>query len=264
MDYRKISFGQLAILALLLNFVTQTIHEAGHWAVYETLGLEPVWGFTSLVQIWSNDNPPPIHPNEWITTIAPDGERGWLRLTSSPSKIEESMMLVAGPLAELLGIVFGLILMRWNRNSATKQMGLVLALIGSLLMSQYYLRGFSRTGGDEYFLAAHLGIPKYTIDIPLGLAAITAFALGVRTLDDWQTRLKWLGAIVLGSVPAGLFLINANNLIQAQINHGHSFFQPLLGWSLPVLIVNGIVCLALWIWWKWANKMYSGSMKIAG
>jgi hypothetical protein len=264
MGYRKIGFGQLAILVLLLNFVTQTIHEAGHWAIYETLGLGPVWGFTSLVQIWSNDNPPPIHPNEWITTIAPNGERGWLHLTSSPSKNEESIMLAAGPLAELLGVVFGLILMRWNRNLATKQMGLVLALIGSLLMSQYYLRGFSRTGGDEYFLAAYLGIPKYTIDIPLGLASIIAFVLGVRALDDWQTRLKWLGAIMLGSVPAGLFLMKANDLVQTQINQGHSFFQPLLGWSLPVLIVNVIVCLALWLWWKWANKMYYSSMKTAG
>ena len=264
MDYRKVGFWQLVLLALLLNFVVQTIHEAGHWAIYETLGLRPVWGFTSLMQIWSNDNPPPIHPNEWIETVAPDGEKGWLRLASSPNKTEESIMLAAGPLAELLGVVFGLSLMRWNRNSATKQMGLVLALIGSLLMSQYYLRGFSRMGGDEYFLAAHLGIPKYIIDIPFGLASIVAFVSGVQALGDWRTRLKWLGAIMLGSVPAGLFLINANALVLSQINQGNSLFQPLLGWSLPVIVVNVIVCWALWIWWKWANKMYYNSMKTAG
>ena len=72
MDYRKVGFWQLVILALLLNFIAQIIHEAGHWAVYETLGRGPVWGFTGLVQIWGN--PPPLHPNEWIAMIAPDGE----------------------------------------------------------------------------------------------------------------------------------------------------------------------------------------------
>lgn len=119
-------------------------------------------------------------------------------------------------------------------------------------------------GGDEYFLAAHLGIPKYTIDIPFGLAFIIAFVLGMWVLGDWRTRLKWLGAIMLGSVPAGLFLMKANDLVQAQVNQGNPLFRPLLGWSLPVVVVNAIACLALWIWWKWANKMHYSSMKTAG
>ncbi len=262
MDYRKVGFWQLVMLALLLNFVAQTIHEAGHWAVYETLGLGPVWGFTGLVQIW--DNPPPLHPNEWIETIAPDGEKGWLRLASSPTKTEDIMMEAAGPLASLLGVVFGLSLMRLNRNLVMKQIGLILALIISIIMSQYYLRGFSRMAGDEYFLATLLGIPKYTIDIPFGLAFIIAFILEVWALGDWRTRLKWLGAILLGGVPVGLFLMNVNDLVQSQVNQGNPLFQPLLGFSLPVVVVNAIVLLALWIWWKWANKMYYGSMKTAG
>src|ERR1019366_3569178 len=99
-----------------------------------------------------------------------NGDKGWLRLRSSPSKTEEMLALFAGPLASLLGVVFGLSLVRWNRNPAAKQVGLVLALLVSLLMGQYYLRGFSRMGGDELFLAADLGTPKYTIDIPFALA----------------------------------------------------------------------------------------------
>jgi hypothetical protein len=74
MDYRKIDFWQLLMMVLLLNFVVQTIHEAGHWTVCETSELRPVWGFTELLQIWGD--PPPIHPDEWVTTIAPDGEKG--------------------------------------------------------------------------------------------------------------------------------------------------------------------------------------------
>jgi hypothetical protein len=262
MDYHKAGFWQLVMLALLLNFVVQTVHEAGHWAVLEISGRRPVWGFTQLLQIWGN--PPPIHPEEWTTTIAPDGEKGWLRLASSPGKIEYIIMLVAGPFASVLLVVFGLSLAGWNRNPFTKQMGLVLALICSLVMSQYYLRGFNRTGGDEYFLAADLGIPKYIIDIPFCLAFVSGFILGVLTLSDWRTRIKWLGAIMLGSVPSGLFLMKANGLILAQVNQGNPLFLPLLGWSLPVVAINVIVCLVLWIWWKRANKNYYTSMKIAG
>jgi hypothetical protein len=254
MDYRRLGFWQLVIMALLLNFIVQTIHEAGHWAVCETLGRGPVWGFTQLLQIWGD--PPPLHPNEWTTILAPDGEKGWLKITSSLSTTQFIIMLAAGPLASISGVVLGLSMMHWSRIPVTRQMGLVMALIGSLIMSQYYLRGFSRMGGDEYFLAADLGIPKYIIDIPFGLAFITAFILGVRELGDWRTGLRWLGAIILGSVPSGLFLMKANGLILAQVNRGNPLFQPLLGWSLPVVIVNVTVCLVLWIWWKRAKMMY--------
>ncbi len=249
MDYRKIGFWQLVILSLLLNFVVQTVHEAGHWSVCETLGHGPVWGFTQLLQIWGD--PPPVHPEEWVATVSPDGEKGWMRLTSSLTKKEFNFVLIAGPLASVLGVVFGLILMRWSRVPATKQIGLVMALIGSLMMSQYYLRGFSRMSGDEYFLAANLGIPKYIIDIPFAVVFIVAFIFGVWALGNWRTRLKWLGAIMVGSVPSGLFLMKANALVLAQVNQDNPFFRPLFGWSFPVIIVNVVVCLLIWIWWKY-------------
>ena len=143
-------------------------------------------------------------------------------------------------------------------------MGLVLALIVSLLMSLYYLRSFSRASGDEYFLARLLGIPKYIIDIPFCLAFITAFVLGVWALGDWRTNLRWLGAIILGSVPGGLFLIYTDELILTQVNQGNPLFLSLLGFSLPVVIVNLIVFLALWIWWKRTSKMYYSSKQTAG
>jgi hypothetical protein len=252
MDYRKIGFWQLVILAILLNFVVQTIHEAGHWSVCEISGHKPVWGFTSLLQIWGD--PPPIHPDEWVTINAPDGEKGWLRLASALSINEFNIMLVAGPLASVLGVILGLSLMRWHRLPATKQIGLVIALISSLVFGQYYLRSFGRIGGDEYFLAANLGIPKYIIDVPFGLAFTVAFILGVWALGNWRTRIRWLGAVMLGSIPSGLFLFKANPIVLAQVNQANPLFRPLFGWSLPVIIVNLIACLLLFIWWKRANK----------
>jgi len=262
MDYRKINFWQLVVLALLVNFVGQAMHEAGHWAVYEALGLGPVWGFTRVVQIW--DDVPPLHPNEWVETMAPDGTRGWERFSTAPSKTENIIGLIAGPLASLLGVILGLSLMRFNRNPATKQIGLVLALIVSLLMSIYYLRGFSRASGDEYFLAGLLGIPKYFIDIPFCLAFITAVVLEVWALGDWRTNLKWIGAIIVGSLPGGLFLFYADDVVMTQVNQGNPLFLPLLGYSLPVVVVNAIILLALWLWWKQANKVFYDPLKIAG
>jgi hypothetical protein len=55
--------------------------------------------------------------------------------------------------------------------------------------------------------------------------------------------------------------MKANALVLAQVNQDNPLFRPLLGWSLPVVIVNLIACLVLWIWWKWANKIFSRSMK---
>jgi len=251
MDYRKIDFWHLVLLAILLTFMAQLMHESGHWAVYEALGLGPVWGFSSLVQIWGD---PPLHPGAWITTIAPNGDNGWLRLASDPSNTQENWMLISGPVASLLGVIAGLFLMHWNSNRLTKQMGLIFALIGSITMSQHYLRGFSGTSGDEYFLAAQLGIPIYMLYIPLGLAFVTTLVLGFWVLGDWLTRLKWFGGILLGSMPAGIFLMNANALVTTSIDQGNQLFQPFLGWSSPVLVVNAIAVTALLLWWKRDQK----------
>lgn len=248
MDYRKIEFWKLALMAFLLNFVVQTIHETGHWIVLETMGRSPVWGFTQLMQIWGDQIP--LHPGEWVTTISPSGGKGWLHLASSPGLTEFSIMLAAGPIFSVLGVIFGLVLMRRSRIQVSKQMGLVLALIGSLLMGLYYLRGFSRMSGDEYFLAANLGIPKYIIDIPLCLSFILAFILVMRALFDWKTRLKWVGAVFIGSIPAGLFFLKADGFVLAQVNNDNPVFRSIAGWSLPVLLINIVVFLALLYFWK--------------
>jgi hypothetical protein len=66
---------------------------------------------------------------------------------------------------------------------------------------------------------------------------------------------------MLGSVPSGLFLIKANAIVLAQVNQGNPLFRPLFGWSIPVIIVNVIVCLVIWIWWKRANKIVYNSIE---
>ena len=46
----SIGFWSLLVLAMLVNILSQTIHETGHHLVYQVMGRDPVWGFTKLVQ----------------------------------------------------------------------------------------------------------------------------------------------------------------------------------------------------------------------
>ncbi|MBI3165562.1 MAG: hypothetical protein HYZ24_12840 [Chloroflexi bacterium] len=247
MDYRKISFWKLFALAILLTFVAQFIHEAGHCAVYGLLGLEPVWSVNSLAQIWDGV---PLQPENWSKFIAPTGETGWIRMTSMPSQTENVFGLFAGPLASLLGVVFGLGLVWLRKNAATRQIGSALVLTISLPMIQYYLRGPWRHTGDEYFIASYLGLPKSTLDMPFGLLFLMGFVLTLYWLGDWRTRLKWLGIVTLGSIPTGLFIMYINGWVVSQINQENPFFQPLFGFAFPVFAFNVVVWTLLLLWWK--------------
>jgi hypothetical protein len=85
-------------------------------------------------------------------------------------------------------------------------MGLLLALIGSFVESMYYIRSPLRIGGDESWAAAYLGLPRYAIELPLALAFIVCFILGLRALGNWRIGLKWMTANLLGSELTGLLL----------------------------------------------------------
>lgn len=250
MDDRKINPWLLLLLSMLMAYVAQFIHEAGHCTVYSLLGAGPVWSVNSLAQIW---DAPPLHPQNWVVFISPNGESGWLRMASAPSQADHILALFAGPLASLMGVAIGLGLARFRKGIATRQLGLILALTISLPMTQYYLRSPWRSTGDEYFIAAYLGIPKYALDIPFGLLFLLGFGLAVYWLADWKTRLKWLVIIVLGSVPMGLFIMYINGWVISQINQENPFFQPLFGFSLPVFIFNAAVLSLLGIWWKYSS-----------
>jgi hypothetical protein len=244
----KLNFWHVLILILLLNLAAQAIHEMGHWAVYQLYGRGPTWGFIGMVQWWDT---PPLHPEEWVATTAPDGAPGWLRLVSAPASSWEQILVSAGgPLASLLAAVVGLFLARCAKNPATRQIGLGLVLVTALVMTLYYLRAPMRTGGDEYGIAAPLGIPKWVIEIPFATAFMLCLALGLRELDTWKTRLIGLGMILLAGIPTGIGLNLLDTLVREQVNQNNPLFQPVLGFSLPVLGMNVLVVLGLWIYWR--------------
>ena len=115
-------------------------------------------------------------------------------------------------------------------------------------MTTYYLRSPWHTGGDEYWMAGQLGISKTFIEIPFGLAFVACLAFGLLELDSWGIRLSWLAALVIGGIPAGALVNYADNLVRTQVDLGNLWFQPIIGFSLPVLLVPLAAVGALYLW----------------
>ncbi len=246
MKLDQIRFLPLLVLAMLVNILSQTTHETGHHLVYQLMGHEPVWAFTKLVQVWET---PPVNPDEWVETRGSEGEQGWLKL-SSPivGNVENAAAAAAGPLAGLLGAVLGLLIASRSQDMRWRQIGLAFSLAASLTAVLYYLRAPIRTGGDEYDVAVQLGVVKTAVEIPFALAFAACLAIGLRQLPSWRVRLAWLGTILLGSVITGVLMVLADPPIIAQVDAGHAWFQPVLGYSLPVFVLNGLALTGLGLW----------------
>lgn len=247
MSSPKLGFLRLLLLAFLINILAQAIHETGHLMAYQVYDRNPTWGFIGLVQRW---NTPPDQPEHWVQTSTPDGEIGWLRLDSLPTeKAEIAIIGAAGPLASLLLAVLGLLgaYKYPGDQGAFKSTALMLALSTSLVMALYYLRSSLRVIGDEYDLATYWGVAKFVVEIPLGLAFITCLGLGLRRLSSWQERGTWFAACFLGSVSAGILLTIFDGWVREAVNEGIPLFQPFLGYSIPVLIVDALAVLGI-IW----------------
>lgn len=243
MNTPKHPFWWLVLSALLLNILAQALHEGGHLLVYSLAGHSPVWRFTGLVQRW--EATPPPHPATWIESTAPDGSRGWLKMASKPAKLIDEIGTAAGPLASLFSTIAGWLIFRYGRKPATRSMGLLLAIITSFMMGGYYARSGMRAGGDEGFLANLMGVPKITLDLPMGLAFLACFILALVALKDWKTCLTWFGACLLGMIPSAALMVLLDPIIQNGVEQGNPWFAPVLGFSLPVLVTYLLMLVGL-------------------
>ncbi len=255
----KISFIRLFLLAFLINILVQAIHETGHLLVYQIYGRNPTWGFIGLVQLW---NTQPKNPNNWVETSTPEGEIGWLRVDSLPTeKLEIAIIGAAGPVASLLSAYLGLCLAYKykNRDDVFKYMSLMLALSTALVMTLYYLRSPLRVIGDEYDIATYLGIAKIVVEIPLALFFILCFVFGLRMLNSWQARITWLMSSFLGSLSSGIPLMILDGQVRELVNKGIPLFQPVMGYSMPVLIVYILAVFCILLWRLNTNKVLKSS-----
>lgn len=242
-------FLPLLVLAMLVNILAQAVHETGHHLVYQAMGHEPVWAFTKLVQMSETT---PLHPDEWKMKIYPDGTTNWEKLSSLPtSSVEQAVAAAAGPLAGLLSAILGLVMLRRSTKVTAKQVWLAYTISISLVAVLYYLRAPMRTGGDEYNIAVSLGVVKSLVEIPLALGYLACLVLGLRELPTWKIRFAWLGTILLGSIATGLPMVMLDPIIIAQVDAGNAWFQPVIGYSLPVFITIVLTFLGIWYWSRW-------------
>jgi len=254
-------FVPLLILAILVNILAQVVHETGHLMVFQVMRQEPVWAFTKVVQM----SEPPANPSGWVEITNPDGSSNWLKVGSMPTgKTERAIMAAAGPLLGLLSAVLGLVAFRRKVKATSKQVWLAYALTISLVAVLYYLRSPMRTGGDEYDIAANLGITKTFVEISLALGYLACLVLGLREFSAWKVRFKWLGTILLGSIASGLPMALLDPIIITQVEAGNPWFQPVIGYSLPVFITIILTFLGIWAWSRWQARSGSRPKDLAG
>jgi len=248
----RVRFLPLLVLAMLVNILSQAMHETGHHMIYQVTGHDPVWAFTKLVQLWETS---PTNPSEWVEKTNPDGTTNWLKLSSPiAGKTKSAIASAAGPLAGLLGAILGFVMLHRSQKNTSKQIWLAFSLTASLVAVLYYLRSPLRTGGDEFDIAMQLGVAKPIIEIPLALAFLACLTVALRELPSWRLRLTWLGTILLGGITTGLPMAMLDPIVITQVDAGNLWFQPIIGYSLPVFLTIVLALAGVWGWSRWQDR----------
>lgn len=234
---QRTRFIDLWFAALCLNLLgAQILHEAGHWLILTLTGRRPVWALTSLVQL---SDRMPRDATGWSPLEHATGQTSWLYLASLPAtNAEWAAFLAAGPLAQLLAVLAGLLLALRAPRAHTRTLGLMWALVNAFGHVFYQLvSGLQGGGSDEVLLGQYLGIQWWFITRVFGLVAWVGLVAGLALLSSARRRLIWLGAVFLGTLPAGPLFMLANGAIIDGVDFGNRLFTPLFGFALPVLIL---------------------------
>jgi hypothetical protein len=232
------------LLALTVGYLSGMLHEAGHWAVLQAFGREPLMGFNGIVQLWDTE---PRNPKEWVKISYPNIGEGWLHLGSTPeSSLEWIIMLIAGPIVHPALILMGILSLRsGNRAAVFKEFELMLTIVNGLRFFSAPLGYLTSSKGDFYFIGFYAGLSEVTVMFPFVMAELAGFLLGLYKVEGWKTRVQWL-VTVFATFPIfrGLTLIDVM-IIRPQVNYGNPLFASVFGWSLPVFVAHLLLVLGL-------------------
>ncbi len=242
----SMTLPRLAIATAAMSFAgAQVLHEAGHDLVSVLFGRGPTWGTSSLVQLADRE---PLRPEEWVRYVTADGDESWLRLTSLPATDTEWILFFGAALIlQLLAIVVGLVIARRAVGARVRALGLLLALVNALGMCVYYALSAPRgIGGDEANLGDYLGVPATLVAATFAIAALVGLGMVLQALAGRRERVR-IGLLSLGIILLeGPLIMLANNLVRDQVDAGNPFFLPVLGFSLPVLVVAALAIATAW------------------
>jgi len=237
---------RLIVAVAAMSFAgAQVLHEAGHALVALLFGRGPTWGTSSLVQLSDRE---PLQPAEWVRYVTTDGDVSWLRLTSLPASDGEWVLFFATALLVQLGaILLGLVVANRATSARLRALGLLLALVNALGMSIYYASSLLRgVGGDEQNIGDYMGVAPTLVAAVFAIAALAGLVLVLRSLEGWRERARiGLVSLVVILVEGPLIFI-ANNVVRDQVDAGNPFFQPILGFSFPVLAAAAVAIVIAW------------------
>jgi hypothetical protein len=250
-----IPLHKLLVIFFFLNLLgAQLLHEVGHWAVLQLYGRQPLWGVTSLVQLWDHH---PQSPEQWVAFTNPDGDQGWLHLTSAPeTNLEMVLFLIAGPGIQVLAVSLGIFFFYLGKSPYLRIWGYLLTFVNAF--GQFFYQGVSllrRSGGDETLLAYYWDVSPVLIYGVLIIFFFVALVFVLRYLENWRSRGIWIAAMVIGTLPIGPVLMLVNGIIIEQVDAGNRFFQGIVGFSLPVVLIGVISFLGLWYLGRFENAV---------
>lgn len=237
--HRLLTLGHRLALTLVVGYLSLRAHEAGHWLVLRLLGShQTVMGFSRELRL-----------NAELNRFLDQG----LSLTEALQRLPEVynraewVAILAGAFVVQFALIgLGFLLLGRGEREAPKQVGLLLVLFNAARALLYlrYLHGRG-TSGDEAMIAYHLGVPEWTVALPLGLAFAVALVAGVRRIRQvpggvclgWMTLAGGWGLLA--------WLPRLDDALWARLQAGSPFPQAVAGVAVPVLAIDALAVLAL-------------------
>ncbi len=195
----------LAVLYVLITYVSWQLHELGHWFACRITGVEAIFGF-----------------NEW-------------KIVSAKGPVV--FAVAAGPLTTLLLAFTGFALFT-HRSLLVKRVGLLLLVSNSLIGI-----GGALTSARYAILHPDLYTSEPIWKLMLCPILIAALLLGLKLYTE-RIPLRSLGVMALITACIGFAAIPVDGMLWSCIEQGNPACMPLAGISMPVIAADTIAAAA--------------------
>ena len=192
----------LAILYVLVTYISWQLHELGHWVACKVLGINAIFGF-----------------NVW-------------KIVSSHGS--STLAITAGPLTNLILAVIGLVLMRRTGSLLVARLGLF------LLISNSFMDIGAALASIKHVIVYHDWSSEPTWKFALTPVFLVLMYVGVKVYRE-KLRLRTLLIMAALTAALGIIAIPMDIVTWSCIEHKMSICSPVAGISAIVVVVNVVV-----------------------